>query len=107
MVVPLEILSPKRRGKITGRIYLNLQAVDITAAVSADIAAACFDIQRPGIVRSADVSNAPQTIEGLVDRQSDLYRAVEGLLGRLDKFAPIVNSLAEVSVSILRYVFPF
>lgn len=107
MVVPLEISPPKRRGKTTGRIYLNLQAVDITAAVSADITAACFDVQRPDIVRSADVSNALQTIEGRVDRQSDLYQAVEELLGRLDKFAPIVNSLAEVSVSILRYVFPF
>ncbi|KAL5498132.1 hypothetical protein ACEPAH_2262 [Sanghuangporus vaninii] len=97
--VPLDIVSPKRGAEFMGRIFLRLSYMYAMEAVDLNIREAARDVQCPGIVKSADASNAVQPVDdGATQTGShdELYKAVGELLQRLEVFGKVIDTLSEL-----------
>ncbi|KAL5498173.1 hypothetical protein ACEPAH_2303 [Sanghuangporus vaninii] len=97
--VHLEVLSPKRaEAMITGRLMLQLVVKSAMEATDMGLRGVTQSVQRLGTIQAADFSIVAQPIDGRSTQagsQNELYKAVDGLLRRLEGLENVIDAVSE------------
>lgn len=85
-----------------GVLHLHLKVVGETESVGKDVKTATQDIERRGIVRSAEASDSPvvNAVDNVMRKsgQGDLYKALEGVVAKLDVLIGIIDKAFKVGL---------